>query len=244
MFYLWGHQITRTEFSFIVSVCHSETSLERQEHFSQFQDTTDALPCHPIFLRCNHKIQHISYKNHVTNEEVRAKVQLATGPQEDLLTIVKGHKQQWYGHISHSSDLAKTILQGTVKRGRRQDRQKKRWEDNIREWTGLKFTKSQRAVENREKKEETGYEIICGAPMPSQLEERWKEVTVNTSEKWHHYFSHVKLAHLCMVQLYSCIIIPVNPKKKPKKKTIEKSAHFLHIYSFYFLSCTFWNILL
>ena len=35
-------------------------------------------------------------------------------------------------------------------RGRRQSRQK-RWEDNIREWTGLGFAKSKRAVENREK---------------------------------------------------------------------------------------------
>ena len=35
-------------------------------------------------------------------------------------------------------------------RGRRQGRQRKRWED-IREWTGLEFGKSQRAVENREK---------------------------------------------------------------------------------------------
>ena len=46
--------------------------------------------------------------------------------------------------------LAKTILQGTVK-GVRQGRQTERWEDNIREWTGLEFAKSQRAVENREK---------------------------------------------------------------------------------------------
>ena len=27
---------------------------------------------------------------------------------------------------------------------------KKRWEDSIREWTGLEFAKSKRAVENRE----------------------------------------------------------------------------------------------
>ena len=49
--------------------------------------------------------------------------------------------------------LAKTILKGTVKRGKRHkaDRKKKRWGDNIREWTGLEFAKSQRAVENREK---------------------------------------------------------------------------------------------
>ena len=47
--------------------------------------------------------------------------------------------------------LAKTILQGKAKGRRRQGRQKRRWEDNIREWTDPEFAKSQRAVENREK---------------------------------------------------------------------------------------------
>ena len=97
------------------------------------------------------KILRISYKDHVTNEEVHAKIQQAIRPHEDLLTIVKRCKLQWYGHVSRSSGLAKTILQGIVKGGRRQGRQRKRWEDNIREWAGLGFAKSQRAVENREK---------------------------------------------------------------------------------------------
>ena len=66
-------------------------------------------------------------------------------------TIVKRCKLQWYGHVSRSSGLPKTILQGTVKGGRRQGRQSKGWEDNIREWTGLEFDRSQRAVEDREK---------------------------------------------------------------------------------------------
>ena len=101
-------------------------------------------------MRCYRKILHILYKEHVTNEEVRAKIQQAIGPHEDL-PIVKRRKLQWYGHVSRSSGLAKTILQGTVKAGRRQGRQRKRWEDNIREWTGLEFAKSQRAVKNREK---------------------------------------------------------------------------------------------
>ena len=56
------------------------------------------------------KILRISYKDHVTNEKVRAKIQLAVGPHEDLLTIVKRRKLQWYGHVSRSSGLAKTIL--------------------------------------------------------------------------------------------------------------------------------------
>ena len=47
-------------------------------------------------------------------------IQQAIGPHEDLLTIVKRRKLQWYGHVSRSSGLAKTILQGTVKEGSRQ----------------------------------------------------------------------------------------------------------------------------
>ena len=102
-------------------------------------------------MRCHHKILHISYKDHVINEEVRAKIQLAIGQHENLMTIVKRRKLQWYGHFTRSSGLVKPILQGTVKGGRRQGRQRKRWEDNIREWTRLEFSKSQRAMENREK---------------------------------------------------------------------------------------------
>ena len=71
-------------------------------------------------MKCYRKILRISYKDHVTNEEVRAKMQQAIGPHEDLLTIVKRRKVQWYGHVSRSSGLVKTILQGTVKGGRTQ----------------------------------------------------------------------------------------------------------------------------
>ena len=86
-------------------------------------------------MRCYRKILCISY-----NEEVRAKIQQAIGPHEDLVTIVK-RLTAVYGHVSRSSGLGKTILQGTVKGGRRQGRQKKRWEDSIREWTGLEFAR-------------------------------------------------------------------------------------------------------
>ena len=100
---------------------------------------------------CYRKILRISYKDHVTNEGVCAKIRQAIEPHENLLTIVKRRKLQWYGHVSRSSSLAKTILQGTAKGRKRQRREKKRWEDNIRKWTGLEFTKSLRAVENKEK---------------------------------------------------------------------------------------------
>ena len=63
--------------------------------------------------------------------------------------MVKKRKLRWYGHISRSSGMAK-ILQGTVKGARRRGRQKKRWEDNIKEWTGMGFEDSLRAAEDRE----------------------------------------------------------------------------------------------
>ena len=56
-------------------------------------------------------------------------------------------------------------MQGTVEGGRRQGIQRKRWEDNIREWTGLEFGKSQRAVENREKWRKL---VVKSSVMPQQ----------------------------------------------------------------------------
>ena len=115
-----------------------------------------------IEMKCYRKILH--YKDHVTNEEVRAKIQQAIGPHEDLPTIVKRRKLQRYGHVSRSSGLAKSILQGTVKGGRRQGTQRKRWEDNIRKWTGLGVRQVPEGSGERGKMEKTGCKIICGAP--------------------------------------------------------------------------------
>ena len=61
-------------------------------------------------MRCYRKILRIPYKDHVTNEEVRAKIQHAIGPHEDLLTIVKRRKLQWYSHVSRLSGLANNHL--------------------------------------------------------------------------------------------------------------------------------------
>ena len=61
-------------------------------------------------MRCYRKILHISYNDHITNKEVRAKIQQAIGPHGNLLTIVNRRKLQWYGHFSRTSGLAKTIL--------------------------------------------------------------------------------------------------------------------------------------
>ena len=86
----------------------------------------------------------------MTNEEVRNRIQNAIGVHDDLLTMVKKRKLRWYDHISRSSGMAKTILQATGKGARRRGRQKKRWEDNIKEVRGMGFGDSLRAAQDRE----------------------------------------------------------------------------------------------
>ena len=111
------------------------------------------------------KLLGISYRDHITNEEVKARIGNTIRPYEDLLTSVKRRKLKWYGHITRSSGLAKTILQGTVQGGRRRGRQRKQWEDNIKEWTGLEWNiilREPQAVE------EAGCKIFSGAPTVSQ----------------------------------------------------------------------------
>ena len=93
------------------------------------------------------RLLNISYKNHVTNEEVRRRIQNAIEVHDDLLKTVKKQKLRWYGHISRSSGIAKTILKGA----RRKGRQKKTWEDISKEWTELEFGDSLRASEARER---------------------------------------------------------------------------------------------
>ena len=110
---------------------------------------------------------HLIQRPYVTNEEVLAKIQQAIGPHEDLLTIVKRCKLQWYGHFFRSSGLPKNCLARHSERGKN-TRHMKRWEDNIREWTGLEFAKSQRAVENRKERKKWRKLVVKSAVVPQR----------------------------------------------------------------------------
>ena len=112
--------------------------LTTYQQISWIKGEADALPCHFHISVClwimdlDHRVREknerrllrwdatmrllkISYKDRVTNEEVRRKIQAAIGEYDELLTLVKKRKLRWFGHVSRSSGLAKTFLQGTVK---------------------------------------------------------------------------------------------------------------------------------
>ena len=110
-----------------------------------------------------HKTPRISYKVHVTNGEICAKIQQAIGPHEDL-TIVRRRKLKWYGHVSRSSGLAKIILQGTVKGGRRKRQTDKEVGKHHQGMDRPGVRQIPEGSGEKRKMEETGREVICGAP--------------------------------------------------------------------------------
>ena len=61
-------------------------------------------------MRCFRRLLNISYKDHVTHEEVRRKIQGAIGEYDELLTMVKKRKLRRFGHVSMSSGLSKEFL--------------------------------------------------------------------------------------------------------------------------------------
>ena len=115
-------------------------------------------------MRCYRKILRISYTDRFTNKEVFAKIQQAIEPHEDPLTTVKRRRLQWYGDVSCSLGLAKTILQGTVKGGWK-TRQTE--EEAGRQHQGMDRPGVRQVPEGsgeQGKMEKTGCKTSCGAP--------------------------------------------------------------------------------
>ena len=92
-------------------------------------ETTD-----PTFeMRCYRKIFGISFRDRITNEDVRNRVRAAIGPHDDLLSIVKTRKLRWYEHVTRAKGLAKHHHAGHTTRREETRQTKKCWHDNIKE---------------------------------------------------------------------------------------------------------------
>ena len=69
-----------------------------RETFSITADTERRIQA--LEMRFFHKFLDISYRGHITNEEVKARIGNAIGPYEDLLTSVKRRELKWHGHVT------------------------------------------------------------------------------------------------------------------------------------------------
>ena len=93
-----------------------------------------------------------------------AEIQQAIGPHEDLLTIAKRRKLQWYGRASRSSGLAKTILQSAVKGGGGSRHTEEEVGGQHHRMGRPEVRQVPEGSGEQGKMEETGCEVIFGAP--------------------------------------------------------------------------------
>ena len=88
-------------------------------------------------MRCYRRLLNISYKDHVTNEEVRNRIQNAIGVHDDLLTMVKNRKLRWHGHnsiLGHGEDSSAGDSERSKKERKTEEEMGKITSRNGREW--------------------------------------------------------------------------------------------------------------
>ena len=120
-------------------------------------------------MRCYRKILRISHKDHVANEEVCAKIQQATGPHEDLLTIVKSLKS-----LVHRSGQNHPARHG--ERGKKK-RQTEKWGWKTTSKKGQAWSsQSPRQQWKTEKMEETVCKSSAVPKRPPRLRYRWRRI--------------------------------------------------------------------
>ena len=61
-------------------------------------------------MKCYRRLLNILYKEHVTNEEVRRKIQAGIGTHDDVLAPVKKQKLSSFSHVSGSFYFSKDNL--------------------------------------------------------------------------------------------------------------------------------------
>ena len=115
-------------------------------------------------MRCYRKILYISYKDHVTSEEVRAKILQAIRPHEDLLTIVK---ETQTAVIWSCFPFIRSGQNHLARHGERGKKTRQTEEEVERQHQGMDRDGVQQVPEGsgeQGKMEKTGCKIICGAP--------------------------------------------------------------------------------
>ena len=134
-------------------------------------------------MRYYRRLLNISYKDHVTNEEVRNRTQNSIGVHGVLL--ITGNS----GDMATSQDPLACRRQFC--RGR--SKKNKIWEDNIKEWTEVEFGDSLRAAEYRERWKGIVSTSSVVPRRPSRLRD-WDE---RDRERWEKTLS--QFTNLCLM---------------------------------------------
>ena len=98
-------------------------------------------------MLCYRRLLRIPWTQYKMNEWILCKLKV----DRELLDPVKSLKLVFYGHTTWKYEsLEKEIVQGCVPGYRNRGRQRRRWSDDIAEWTGMKINEVATAAEDRD----------------------------------------------------------------------------------------------
>ena len=92
------------------------------------------------------KIANIKWTDKVSNDEVCRRLNI----ERSLLSEIKERKLRYFGHIRRHHSIKKEILEGRVDGKRGRGRPPRRWEDDVKAWSGMSLADCTRAVEDRD----------------------------------------------------------------------------------------------
>ena len=172
----------------------SETCLERQEYFSQFQDTTDALLCHILLPVClwimdphsRAPKKNTSHGNEVLPQDTTHPIQRPCY-QRGSLCLDPARNRTTRRPPDHCTETQIAVvgtcllfirsgqnhLAGYSEKGKKTRQTEKRC-CYIKEWTRLEFAKSKRAVKNREIWRKLVVKSSVVPHRPPRLSGRWR----------------------------------------------------------------------
>eukprot|EP00794_Sanderia_malayensis_P010064 gene10064-biopygen8268 len=101
-------------------------------------------------LRCFRRILGVTWKQKVTNAEIKRRITNEIGTFEPLLETARRRKLQWFGHISRKDGtLAYDIMHGGVEGSRGRGRPRRTWLADIAEWTEKSVVECLRNAKDR-----------------------------------------------------------------------------------------------
>ena len=126
-----------------ITVLYSEYNISLISHLS------------PIYWR-------IWCRWNIMNESILEEI----GTRRILMETVKERKLRYFGHVTRAQNISTHILQGRIDGRRSRGRPRKRWGDNVKEWTGDTLTQCTRLAHDRRAWRRMVQQIAVPDPQP------------------------------------------------------------------------------
>ncbi|GFR96857.1 endonuclease-reverse transcriptase [Elysia marginata] len=114
------------------------------------------------------RLAKISWKDKKTNQEVCQHL----GTRRELVNTIKTRKIKYFGHIKRHASFLKNVLEGKIDGSRPRGRQRRRWIDDITEWTGKDIHQCTVEAQDRAK-----WKSVSSQPLEQRRHREEEEVT-------------------------------------------------------------------